>query len=244
MTYCVGVNIREGLIFASDSRTNAGIDHIATFRKQSIFENPGERVMVLLSAGNLATSQAVVTRLRQQIADSESKCSLMTAPSMYDAMRHVGEVYRSILDVDMAHVCKHNVDPGSDFIFGGQIKGEAPQVAHIYSAGNFISATRQTPFLQIGETKYGKPIMDRIIDFDMPLSRATTAALISFDSTMRSNLSVGLPIDVVIYRTDSFKVGARIEIRDNDPYFANLRRRYGKGLLNVFDRMPNPDWIV
>lgn len=243
MTYCVGVFIKEGLVFASDSRTNAGVDQVATFRKVSVFEKPGERVMVLLSAGNLATSQGVVTRLNQQIADADCVHSLFTARSMYDATRHVGEVYRAVLEVDGEHVRSQHADPGCDFIFGGQIKGEAPRLSHIYSAGNFIQATPDTPFLQIGETKYGKPIMDRVIDYAMPLGRATKGALISFDSTMRSNLSVGLPIDVVCYRTDSYAVGARVTIRENDPYFSAIRKRYGKALFDIFGRLPNPDWV-
>ena len=243
MTYCVAVCIKEGLVFASDSRTNAGIDHIATFRKLVAFEKPGDRVMVLLSAGNLATTQGVVTRLNQQIKDPTCDFSLFTAKSMYDATRHVSEVYRGILDTDAAFVRAQNADPGSDFIFGGQIRGEPPYLAHIYSAGNFIASAPETPFLQIGETKYGKPIMDRITQYDISLGRAAKGALISFDSTMRSNLSVGLPIDLLCYRTDSLKIGSRVTIRENDPYFSNIRKRYGKGLYDLFGRLPEPDWV-
>jgi putative proteasome-type protease len=242
MTYCCGVRINEGLVFASDSRTNAGIDHVATFRKLVVFEKPGDRIMCLMSAGNLATTQGVVARLNQQIKDKADR-SLFTAKTMYDATRHVAQIYRDILDVDSEHVRAQNADPGSDFIFGGQIKGDTPHMAHIYSAGNFIETTPETPFLQIGETKYGKPIMDRVIQWDISLGRATKGALISFDSTMRSNLSVGLPIDVLTYRTDSFKIGARVTIRENDPYFSSIRKRYGKALYDLFGKLPEPDWV-
>jgi len=244
MTYCLGIFLREGLVFASDSRTNAGVDNIATFRKMAIFEKPGEKVMVLLSAGNLATTQLVVNRLNRVLEDPSSNHSLFKCTSMFEAAEMVGEVLREVLETHGEHVRQAHADPGADFLFGGQIKGGKLRLFHIYSAGNFIEASPETPFLQIGETKYGKPILDRVITHDLSIEKAVKVTMLSFDATMRSNLSVGLPIDIATYKEGSFKMASHKVVTETDEFHADLRRRYNQGLIELFDTLPNPPWLA
>jgi putative proteasome-type protease len=241
MTYCVGVLLREGLIFAADSRTNAGMDHIYTFRKMSLFERSGERFLALLSAGSLATSQAVGTLVSERLESGTEETSLYKVGSMFSAARIVGNALREVLATDGEYVRSDNGDPSASFILGGQIAGRPPRLFQIYSAGNFIEATPETPFVQIGETKYGKPILDRAVEYGMPLARGAKAALVSFDSTMRSNVSVGLPIDLVVYRADSLAPAYHRNIDENDEYFSALRMEYGAGLLDLLNRLPEPE---
>ena len=243
MTYCVGVLTRHGLVVAADSRTNAGVDHIATVRKLALFEQPGERIMALLSAGNLATTQSVVTLLTQRVSEEQGLHNLWCARTMFDGARMVGAVLREVLQHDGEHVQAHG-DPGASFLFAGQIRGGRHRLFQIYTAGNFIEATPETPFLQIGETKYGKPILDRVISHDSGLAEAAKCILLSFDSTMRSNLSVAPPIDMLCYPADSLSADLRIDIQDTDPYFTALRAGYGQGLLDLVDRLPNPAWVA
>jgi putative proteasome-type protease len=244
MTYCLGMLLEDGLVFASDSRTNAGVDHIATFRKLTVFERPGERVMVLLSAGSLATSQSVVSLVGERLGARKGEESLFKSRTMFNAARIVGRALREVTDADAEHVLAQGADPGASFILGGQIKGRPPRLFQIYGAGNFIEATPETPYLQIGETKYGKPILDRMLSHDTPMPTAAKCALLSFDSTMRSNLSVGPPLDVLCYRCDSLTTEHRFQIVADDPYFARIRERYGKGIDKLFDSLPEPDWDV
>jgi putative proteasome-type protease len=243
MTYCVGVLTRHGLVVAADSRTNAGVDQIATVRKLALFGQPGERILALLSAGNLATTQSVVTLLTQRLADEERPDNLWRAATMFDAARMVGTVLREVLRHDGDHVQAHG-DPGASFLLAGQIKGGRHRLFQIYTAGNFIEATPETPFLQIGETKYGKPILDRVISYDSGLAEAAKCILLSFDATMRSNLSVAPPIDLLCYPEGSLCADLRIDIQAADPYFAGLREQFGEGMLDLFARLPNPDWIA
>jgi putative proteasome-type protease len=242
MTYCVGILLRDGLVFASDSRTNAGVDHVSTFRKLATFAVPGERFMVLLSAGNLATTQAVVTQLNERLDGQSGDLTLFTAASMFEAATIVGTTLRSVLDLHASYVQQQEGDPYASFIVGGQVKGRPPRLFQIYSAGNFIEASPETPFFQIGETKYGKPILDRTVRYTMDLKRAAMAALISFDSAMRSNLGVAPPIDLLVYRNDALKPALKLEVVDGDTYFGALRSEYGKGILQVFESLPDPDW--
>lgn len=242
MTYCVGTLVNGGLVLAADSRTNAGVDHIATVRKLALFERPGERVMALASAGNLATTQAVVTLLNQRLAGKPGPSNLYAARTMFDAARMVGGVLREVIEHDGEHVRPHG-DPAGSFLFAGQLRGGRHRLFLIYPAGNFIEATAETPFLQVGETKYGKPILDRVITPDASLAEAAKCVLLSFDATMRSNLSVAPPIDLFCYTADSLSAENRIEITADDPYFAKLRARYGRGILELFRRLPNPNWI-
>lgn len=238
------MRLRAGLLFASDSRTNAGVDHIATFRKMNLFEQPGERLVTLLTAGNLATTQSVVSLLRQRATVNGRH--LMSLTSMYDVAELVGKTLKEVVarDSDGVGQLNQGVDFGANFIVGGQIRGEAPRVFHVYPQGNFIEATEDTPYVQIGESKYGKPIIDRVIDFDSSLAEATKCALISFDSTIRSNLSVGLPIDMLLYRTDSFAPAEPHRITKDDPYFKTISQGWGGGLKRVFEQLPDDDWFA
>jgi putative proteasome-type protease len=240
MTYCVGILTRSGLVVAADSRSNAGLDHITTVRKLALFEQPGERVMALLAAGNLATTQAVVTLLQQRQGGGGPQ-DLYAATTMFDAARMVGAVLREVLAYDGEHVSPHG-DPSATFLFAGQLKGGRHRLFLVYAAGNFIEATPETPFLQAGETKYGKPILDRVITHDSSLAAAAKCALLSFDSTMRSNLSVAPPIDIWCYRAGSLAAAIRVDIGESDPYLAVLRTQFGAGMLELFQRLPEPAW--
>lgn len=242
MTYCVAMRLDAGLLFASDSRTNAGVDHIATFRKMNIFEREGERLLVLLSAGNLATTQSVNSLLRQRLEHDGDH--LFNRSSMYDVAELVGRTVKEIVARDAnSQSLGQGVDFGGNFIVGGQIRGEAPRLFHVYAQGNFIEATDDTPYFQIGESKYGKPIIDRVINTGTSLNEAAKCTLISFDSTIRSNLSVGLPIDMLLYRTDSFAKADVHRVTADDPYFNKLRRGWGEGLRRVFAKLPDEDWF-
>lgn len=239
MTYCVAVRNEAGLVFLSDSRTNAGVDQINTFRKMHVYEVPGERVMVLLTAGNLSISQSVASGLRVAMEQHGEK-SLASAPNMFSAAKLVGDAVRKVHERDAASLKDFNIEFNVSLIFGGQIKGEAPRLFNIYSAGNFIEATAETPYFQIGESKYGKPILDRVIGGQLSLDEAAKCCLISMDSTMKSNLSVGLPLDLLCYEKDSLRVRRHTLIDSKDPYFASLRERWGEQLRKVFNELPDP----
>jgi putative proteasome-type protease len=241
MTYCVGILTGSGLVVAADSRSNAGLDHFASVRKLALFEQPGERVMALLAAGNLATTQAVVTLLGQRLGGEPGSHDLYAATTMFDAARMVGAVLREVIAYDAPHVEPHG-DPSASFLFAGQLKGGRHRLFLIYAAGNFIEATPETPFLQAGETKYGKPILDRVITYDASLAAAAKCALLSFDSTMRSNLSVAPPIDIWCYRAGSLCTEVRVDIQEDDAYLAALRAQFGAGMLDLFRRLPDPAW--
>ena len=241
MTYCVGILLRDGLVLASDSRTNAGVDYVSVFRKMTVFELPEERFIAVMSAGNLATSQAVISMVSERLEQGTEENSLYRAPTMFHAARIVGDALREVTEKDGPSVRAENADPSASFIVGGQISGRPVRLFQIYSAGNFIEATPDTAFVQIGETKYGKPILDRVIEYDMPLDRAAKGALVSFDSTMRSNISVAPPIDLLVYRSDTFRAGHRSVVTEEDAYFKSLRKKYGEGINRVFDRLPDPE---
>ena len=241
MTYCLGILLKDGLVMAADSRTNAGVDYISTFRKLNVFEKPGERVIALATAGNLATSQAVVSMLSERLGDPHGENGIMAADSMFAVAQIVGNTLRQVIGEHGEGVREEGGDPGSTFILGGQIDGRSPRLFLIYAAGNFIEATNETPFLQIGENKYGKPILDRTVSFDMSIDRAVKAALVSFDSTMRSNLSVGPPIDLITIQAGKQRVERHVVIEEDDPYFTALRQQYGAGIVSVFDGLPEPD---
>jgi putative proteasome-type protease len=241
MTYCVGLLVDTGLVMLSDSRTNAGVDHINTFRKMTTFEHAPDRVLVLLSAGNLGITQAVVNLLNLA-EDPEQPTRLMSASNMFNAARVVGDALRTIHQRDGVDLKEHGYEFNGTFILGGQIKGEEPRLFHIYSAGNFIEASIDTPYFQIGESKYGKPIIDRVITHGSSLAQAAKCALVSMDSTIRSNLSVGPPLDLAIIKRDQFKVATHISIDMDNDYFKMIRERWGLALRDVFGELPNPDW--
>lgn len=244
MTYCVAVTLDAGMVFASDSRTNAGVDNIASFRKMYVFEKPGDRVIVMLTAGNLSITQSAIKLLEEHVRRQNQPQTVMTAESMYDVAELTGQALRDVRNRNAPFLQQSNIDSSASFIVGGQIRGEAPRLFHVYSEGNFIESTSETLYFQIGESKYGKPVIDRVIKNDTSLLEATKCLLVSFDSTMRSNISVGLPIDLLIYERDSFKAGFRHHIVEDDPYFDMIHTRWGAGLRKVFSELPNPEWDI
>ena len=241
MTYCVGVLLDEGMIFASDSRTNAGLDNVARFCKMTVFERDGNRVVVLLSSGNLAGTQAVIGVLKRRCAAEDGSASLWNAETMFDVAMLVADAIRDTERRDGPYL-GDNVTFNASFIVGGQIKGEAPRLFRIYCEGNFIEAGRETPYFQTGETKYGKPVLDRVITQATPLAEASKCVLVSFDSTMRSNLSVGMPIDLLCYAKDSLEMKMRRRFDEGDAYFSALGRQWGEGTRQVFRHLPDLAW--
>jgi putative proteasome-type protease len=241
MTYCVGLLVDTGLVMLSDSRTNAGVDQINTFRKMATFQHPNDRVLVLMSAGNLGITQAVINLLEAP-DEIDQKSRLLSAANMFNAARVVGDALREIHHRDAEDLREHGYDFNGTFILGGQIKGEEPRLFHIYSAGNFIESSVDTPYFQIGESKYGKPIIDRVISRSSSLAQAAKCALVSMDSTIRSNLSVGPPLDLAIIKRDEFKLSTHISIDMDNEYFKMIRERWGFALQEVFSELPNPNW--
>ena len=245
MTYCVAIKLNAGLVFLSDSRTNAGLDQISTFRKMIVYEKPNDRFMVLLSAGNLSISQSVREILQtEQLQDGPNgeTVTIWNAKSMFDAARVLGSTIRHLHDRDGAALQHAGVEFNVSLIFGGQIQGEAMRLFQVYSAGNFIEATTETPYFQVGESKYGKPVLDRVITPDTPLDEAAKCALVSMDSTLKSNLSVGLPLDLVVYEANSFQTDKIVCIDENNPYFKMMHNNWGRKLREVFDSIEDPMW--
>jgi len=241
MTYCVGIMNDSGLIFASDSRTHAGVDNFARFCKMTVFERAGDRVIVLLSSGNLAGTQAVISVLKQRNA-KDGYPNLWRAESMFDAAMLVSDAMREVDQRDSQHLAAGNVRFNASFILGGQITGEPPRLFRLYTQGNFIEASLETPYFQTGETKYGKPIIDRVITPSTSLNDAAKCVLVSFDSTMCSNLSVGMPIDLICYQRDSLEVRMRRRFDEGDAYFSTLGKQWTEGTRQVFSRLPDLDW--
>ena len=239
MTCCVGVLLNDGVVLASDSRTHAGVDNIATFCKMTVFERPGDRVIVLLSSGNLAGTQAVISVLKQRgDAPAGQAASIWTARTMFDVAGIVSDAVREIERRDGAPLADSPHPFNASFIIGGQISGEPPRLFRTFAEGNFIEAGADTPFFQTGETKYGKPIIDRVITPSTSLGDAMKCILVSFDSTMRSNLSVGMPIDLVCCERDSLKLGVRHRFEPDDVYFRGLSKEWRDGVREVFRRLP------
>jgi putative proteasome-type protease len=242
MTYCVGVLVNEGVVFASDSRTHAGVDNFAQFCKMAVFERPGDRVIVLLSSGGLAGTQAILSVLKQHAEEDDGKPNLWTARTMFDVARVISDATREVEERDGAWLKGASLSFNASFIFGGQIKGEPVRLFRTYAETNFIEAERDTPFLQTGETKYGKPILDRVISATTSLEDAAKCVLVSFDSTMRSNLSVAMPIDLLCYEKDSFRAAHRRRLDFGDEYFQKLSTSWSEGVRRVFTELPNPKW--
>jgi len=244
MTYCVGIRLNAGLVFLSDSRTNAGLDAISTFRKMMIYEKAGDRFMVMLSAGNLSISQSVREILQVEKLDNgdQEPLTIWNATSMFDATRVLGSAVRRVYEQDGPSLRAAGVDFNASMIFGGQIKGEAMRLFLVYSAGNFIEATRETCFFQVGESKYGKPILDRVLTPLTPLDQAAKCALVSMDSTLKSNLSVGLPLDLLVYREGELQSSRIVCIDEQNPYFQMIHDTWGQRLREVFDNIEDPRW--
>jgi len=240
MTYCVAMRLDAGLVFLSDTRTNAGVDHVGTFRKMNVFENPGDRMMVLMTAGNLSISQSI----RQILAEhsNETGRSVWTAKTMYEAAQIVGEAIRIVYHRDAKMLKEFDINFNVSMIFGGQIKGEPCRLFQMYSAGNFIESCDESSYFQVGESKYGKPILDRVINAGIALNEAAKCALISMDSTLRSNISVGLPLDLLVYETDALKVTRFVTIDETNQYFQMIRNTWGQQLRRVFESIDDPVW--
>ena len=245
MTYCVAIRLDAGLVFLSDSRTNAGLDHIASFRKMMIYEKPGERFMALLSGGNLSISQSVREILQVEKidgGDDSDGLTIWNCKSLFDAARILGSAVRRVYAQDGAALKQSGIDFNASFILGGQIGNEAMRLFMVYAPGNFIEATRETPYFQIGESKYGKPILDRVITPATPLDEAAKCALVSMDSTLKSNLSVGLPLDLLVYRAGALQSSDFVCIDEHNPYFHMIRSTWGQKLRQVFESIEEPHW--
>jgi putative proteasome-type protease len=245
MTYCVAAKLNAGLVFLSDSRTNAGLDHISTFRKMIVYEKAGDRFMVLLSAGNLSISQSIREILQvEQLKDHDGgeAITIWNAKSMFDAARVLGSAIRRVYDRDAEALKNADVDFNVSLVFGGQIRGENMRLFQMYSAGNFIEATDETPYFQVGESKYGKPVLDRVLTPATPLAEAAKCVLVSMDSTMKSNLSVGLPLDLVVYEADSYRSDKIVCIDNDNPYYRMMHSSWGQKLREVFDSIEDPVW--
>lgn len=242
MTYCVAMSLDAGMIFASDSRTNAGVDQIARFSKMRVYARDGDRVIVTLSSGNLSITQNALSILEQRARKQDGEPTLWNAISMFDIARLTGDALREVQTRDGPYLLQNNIDSHANFIVGGQVKGEVPRLFEVYSEGNFIEATPDTCYFQIGESKYGKPVIDRVVKRSTGLLEATKCTIVSFDSTMRSNISVGLPIDLVVYETDALTIRLQRRIEESDPYFQMIHSQWGEGLRRVFAQLPNPDW--
>ena len=242
MTYCVAITLNEGLLFASDSRTNAGVDNIASFCKMKMFERQGDRAIVTLTSGNLAISQGTINQLMQHGRD-DSRLNIWNCRSVYDAANLLGDALREVQRRDGPYLMQKNIDASSWFIIGGQIAGEEPRLFMVYAEGNCIEASRDTPFFQIGETKYGKPILDRVIRPGTTLREAAKCVMVSFDSTMRSNISVGPPIDLAVVPRDELRIGLHRRFPEDDAYLQMVHREWGEGLRRAFAQLPDPEWV-
>jgi putative proteasome-type protease len=240
MTYCVAMRLDEGLVFLADSRTNAGIDHVSTFRKLTVYERPGDRVIALMTSGNLAAGQAV----RQLVAETrdDDGTSIWNAKDLFDVARIVGEAVRKVRARDAQALEDAGLEFTMSIIVGGQIKGEHCRLFLVYSAGNFIEAMAESPWFQIGESKYGKPVLDRMITPKSSLEEGAKCALVSMDSTMRSNLSVGLPLDLLVYEVDRLAVTRFAMIDGNNEYFRMIHDTWGERLKQIFQEIPDPIW--
>jgi putative proteasome-type protease len=243
MTYCIGLNLDQGLIFASDSRTNAGVDDVRRAGKMRVFAVDGDRVIVTLSSGNLSLTQNTLNLLEHRATHSPNLPGLFNAQSMFEIATFVGDALREIRKRDEPYLRDSGIDPSGNFIVGGQIKGEAPRLFLVYSEGNFIESNPNTPWFQSGELKFGKPILDRVITPQTTLTEATKCALVSFDSTMRSNISVGPPIDLLLYRRDELVVSQRQRLDEDDPYLNQVRRHWNDSLRSALQTLPGPDWL-
>jgi putative proteasome-type protease len=240
MTYCIAIKLNAGLVMLSDSRTNAGVDHISTFRKMAVYEKPQDRVLVVLSSGNLAISQAV----KAQVAQTTEGTSVWTASNMFDVARLFGDAIRAVAQRETEALKAAGVDFNINLLLGGQIAGEPTRLFHIYAAGNFIEATDENCYFQIGESKYGKPIIDRVVSPSTSLDEAAKCALISMDSTLKSNLSVGLPLDLVVYHANTLAVSHVAHITEDNTYFQMIRSNWGKRLKQVFSEIDAPVWLA
>jgi putative proteasome-type protease len=244
MTYCCGILVRDGLVMIADTRTNAGLDNISIFRKLHMFGTPGERIMAIASSGNLSLTQSVISTLHEGLDNpvTGERETLLDAPTMFQAAQRIGRSIRAVRTLEQGPLEASDVAFEVSFLFGGQIRGERPRLFMIYSAGNFIECTNDTPYLQIGEHKYGKPVLDRSVVYDSDLYDALKIGLISVDSTMRSNLSVGMPLDVLVVRRDTCAAELTHRIEPEEQYFKDLRQRWSQALRAAHQSIPAPPY--
>lgn len=247
MSYCVGLCLDEGLVMLADTRTNAGVDNVSTYSKTFVWEEPGKRVITLMTAGNLAVTQAVVNLLDEGLVPADNPegppLTMLSVPSMFQAARLVGQAVRRVHAADAEAMQAQDTPFTASFLLGGQIANRTMRLFQVYAAGNFIAATPDTPFLQIGEHKYGKPILDRALDYRKTTVMAgVKLALLSMDSTLRSNLSVGFPLDLMVYRRDGLKVDLKKRIEENDPYMMRISTDWSEALRSAYQALPAPDW--
>jgi len=242
VTYCLAIQLANHLVFASDSRTSAGVDNVTVYSKMHRFALDGDRLYVMLTAGNLATSQAVLSRIQRDLDNPHAKESLRTADYLFDAAHYIGRISRQVQaeHSDAFPEAQHGIE--ASFILGGQILGRPHNIYLIYPQGNCITASPNTPFLQIGETKYGKPILDRAITPDMSLGDAIRCALMSISSTMRSNISVGPPVEVAVYERDSFAIGRHIVLDYDSRLLLEMEESWSQGLRRALSELPRFDW--
>ena len=244
MTYCLAIKVDDGLVFASDSRTHAGVDYASVFSKMHQFDLQGDRFMVLLAAGSLATTQAVVNLIRRDLENSGSHCSLNKAAYLFDAATYVGGISVKVQEQHSLAMQRSGFSAEATFILGGQIAGQPHEIYLIYPQGNYINASPSTPYLQIGETKYGKPILDRMAEAKTSLEDAARCALVSLDSTMRSNISVGPPVEVGIYRADTFKMGHHLNLDTSSKLYSGVQKHWSESIRAGFNSLPRFDWEV
>ncbi len=241
MTYCVGLRLNKGLVFMTDTRTNAGVDNIAKVRKMFTWHKPGERMITIMTAGNLATTQSVVSTLDERSkVPAERNPSLLEVPTMFQAARLVGETLRETIKSNGTGGQTAEAKFGATIIVGGQIKGMPPRLFLVYPEGNFIEATGDNPFFQTGETKYGRPILVRGFDPDMSFEQAVKLLMVSFNSTLKANLSVGLPLDYQIYRADAYAPTHEARVEQDDPYFQTIASGWASALKGAFNSLPDP----
>jgi putative proteasome-type protease len=243
MTYCVGMKLDKGLVFMSDTRTNSGVDNVSIFRKMHTFHKPGERYITIMTAGNLATTQAVISLLAERMkAPEERNPSILSAASMFQVAQIVGELLRETIRSRALTGQSAETTFNATVIVGGQIKGMSPRLFLIYPEGNFIEASDDTPFFQIGETKYGRPILVRGFQRDMSFESAVKLLMVSFDSTMAANLSVALPLDMLILPDGEFEPLQQRRITADDPYFSSISHDWSTALRNAFHSLP--DYVI
>ena len=237
MTYCLAIRVDEGLVFAADTRTNAGVDYVTSYRKLHVFQPADDRVFVLLAAGSLATTRELLDRIERDLQDPTSEESLRSARYLFEGADYIGRLSRGIQDKHAAALAQTGVSGEVTLILGGQIRGQAPEILLIYPQGNYIGASDETPYLQIGETKYGKPVLDRIVDRGLSLQDAARLALVSLDATVRSNITVGLPFDFATYPNDTFRLPSQVRIEADTPYYQELRQAWQQGFNEMFARL-------
>ncbi len=242
MTYCLALKLRDGLVFASDSRTTAGVDYVSTYRKMHVFQPAADRLIVVLTSGNLASTQEVLDNLRRDLAGADAAENLASARYLFEAARYVGKVLSTVVQQHFAALKSSGADARATLILGGQIAGQAPQLYMVDPEGNYVAATEETPYLQLGEFKYGKPILSRIAGADLSLDDAARLALISFDAAMKSNLSVGPPLELAIYPTDSLRFSHQLSLEADSPFLRSVCRRWDEKLKSDFRELPRLDW--